>query len=213
MRTRSPSSAPPLNGLVGSTATIATVSPRAAVLLREARDQRALARARRAGDADPERRAAARERRVRIATRLRRLVFRPARWRGRAEPVRAQGARTRSSLSRWLCGGDHLMPGERGPVSGQQRQEEPRGAAKLAVDTARPEQSVRELPARHWTRRRPGPITHRGRYLTARFQGVRGGHVPRGLVEWVNVCLRQPSHGAGPGAHARARVRPEVRGA
>ena len=52
MRTRSPRIAPPVNGLVGSTATTPTVLPRAAQLGDQAVDERALAGAGRAGDAD-----------------------------------------------------------------------------------------------------------------------------------------------------------------
>ena len=51
MRMRSPSRAPPVNGLVGSTARMPTVSPRFRISRGEAVDQRALAGAGRAGDA------------------------------------------------------------------------------------------------------------------------------------------------------------------
>ena len=52
MRMRSPSRAPPENGLDGSTQRMPTVSPAPAAGLREAVDQRALAGPRRTGDAD-----------------------------------------------------------------------------------------------------------------------------------------------------------------
>ena len=61
MRTRSPSMAPPLNGLVGSTASTPTDVAGLAPPRDEAVDQRALARARRAGDADEKRASRSRE--------------------------------------------------------------------------------------------------------------------------------------------------------
>ena len=52
MRMRSPSSAPCVNGDVGSMATMPSVLPRRAVLARERAGERALAGARRTGEAD-----------------------------------------------------------------------------------------------------------------------------------------------------------------
>ena len=60
MRMRSPSSAPPVNGDVGSTAIDADREARLAIGARELRGERALPRARRSGDADAPRAADAR---------------------------------------------------------------------------------------------------------------------------------------------------------
>ena len=61
MRTRSPRIAPPVNGLVGSTAMTPTVSPLRRAFRRQPIDERALAGAGRAGDADQIGAAGARE--------------------------------------------------------------------------------------------------------------------------------------------------------
>ena len=68
IRTRSPSRAPPVNGLVGSTAITPTVWPGTADLRGEPIDERALARAGRAGDADEIRAAGPWERSCRISS-------------------------------------------------------------------------------------------------------------------------------------------------
>ena len=103
MRTRSPRIAPPVNGLVGSTATTPTVRPAARSSRDQPIDERALARAGRPGDADEIRAAGVRRRCRRIRSRAgRRLVFDE---RDRARDARADRrrgrARTASRRGHW----------------------------------------------------------------------------------------------------------------
>ena len=110
IRTRSPSSAPPVIGDDGSTATTATARPASADLADQGRDERRLARARRPGDPDE---VGAAGERVQLAQRRlgdRRPVLDRGQEPGQGSPIAGRAASTSSWARSAGAGASRIRP-------------------------------------------------------------------------------------------------------